>query len=450
MTKAKKILGIFFSLLLVFVLVSCESTPGENPGGDPTPKPNPDEYEFVTPVTDSHKLTQEYAGKDFITDGIGEVEVSQYVDGDTAIFRTKGSHKSVTARFLGVNTPESTYKVEPWGFAASNYTKKALKEAYKIVLQCDHLDERVDTTGKRYLSWVWLISENGDSRLLNLELVEVGLGFNKANSTTKTDVFEKATYDVSMAHVRIYGQKDKEYDYSTESTQISIKDLLETYGTPEAILAQKGKGKKITVSGVVTRMQGNTCCYIQQYDEKSNDYYGLYIYGGFKPITKCAVGNSVVISGTIGFFNGMLQMSSVDNYNIKVRSFAGENPEENINVKDFGSDISNITIQNTNLFGSLIQVSGLKVTGGYNAENGAYTLFAEMNGKRFNVRVDASVALYDENEKLIESYEYFVGKTFESIKGILAYYDNDFNAGTGKYDGVCQLMLLSMKDVVLK
>ena len=171
----KNILKSLLVFLLLFVVVGCtvpggNTNGGNNQGGNQNQNPFEDNYDYKTPETDKLKLTEDYKGKDFIQDGIGEVTISQFVDGDTANFRTKNG-KNFTARFLGVNTPESTYKVEPWGFAASKHTKNVLKNAYKIVLQCDDINDRVDSTGERYLSWVWLIDENGDSRLLNLELV---------------------------------------------------------------------------------------------------------------------------------------------------------------------------------------------------------------------------------------------------------------------------------------
>ena len=214
------ILKSLLVFLLVFVLVGCTggNGGGNQGGGNQGGNENPfeDNYDYKTPETDKLKLTEDYEGKDFIKDGIGEVTISQFVDGDTANFRTKNG-KNFTARFLGINTPESTYKVEPWGFAASKHTKNALKNAYKIVLQCDDINDRVDSTGERYLSWVWLIDENGDSRLLNLELVELALAKAKANDTTLADVFVKAVYDVTMARCRIYGyENDPDYDYSKE------------------------------------------------------------------------------------------------------------------------------------------------------------------------------------------------------------------------------------------
>ena len=184
----KNIFKYFLLFLLVFILAGCEFTQQhtheyvngkcECGATDPDYDPFNDTYNYVTPQTDALKLTDAWEGKDFVKDGIGEVTVSQFVDGDTAHFKTKSGEK-ITCRFSGVNTPESTYKVEPWGFAASSFTKSKLKNAYKIVLQSEDMSERFDSTGERYLTWVWLISEDGDSRLLNLELVEVALAKQK-------------------------------------------------------------------------------------------------------------------------------------------------------------------------------------------------------------------------------------------------------------------------------
>ena len=127
----KNILKYFLLFLLVFILAGCDQShthsyvDGKCECGEEDPNYDPfaDTYNYVTPETDALKLSASWEGKDFVKDGIGEVTVSQFVDGDTAHFKTKNGEK-VTVRFSGVNTPESTYKVEPWGFAASKYTKK--------------------------------------------------------------------------------------------------------------------------------------------------------------------------------------------------------------------------------------------------------------------------------------------------------------------------------------
>ena len=46
-----------------------------------------------------------------------------YVDGDTTHIETANLGYTVKIRYLGINTPESTSEIEPWGLTASNYNK---------------------------------------------------------------------------------------------------------------------------------------------------------------------------------------------------------------------------------------------------------------------------------------------------------------------------------------
>ena len=444
----KNIFKFFLIFLLIFVVASCDQTnPDDNPGNNTG---TVDNYTYVTPETDKLKLTADWEGKDFITDGIGEVEVSQFVDGDTTNFRnTKGNKSTFTVRYLGINTPESTYKVEPWGFAASKYTKQQLKAAHKIVLQCDDINERVDSTGERYLAWVWLIDENGDSRLLNLELVEMALAKVKANDTSLAEVFNKAVLDVTFNRCRIYGyQNDPDYDYSKESQSMSLKEIRETYGTKEAIKNELEKGKKVVVSGVVTRLIGITACYIQQYDVESNEYYGIYIYGGYSVQSAFEVGNTIVIEGKIGYYNGSLQITDVKP---KVKTFAPSNVDEIINI-NYVEDKTTITVDNYQVMGDLIKVTDLKVTGGDDADSNAFTIYTsyvDKNGvtQKLDVRVDNNTNLVGPDGQRITSYQYFSGKTIKELVAQVSYFDYNIE---DNYDGYVQLMLCSYNDIVLE
>ena len=195
----KKLSVLLFCIVCVFAIVGCDTTGGNK---NENTKYTSDTYPWPTTQTDSLKLTKDYAGKDFITDGIGEVSnVVRYVDGDTTVFKLANG-KEVTIRYNGVNTPESTYRIEPWGYAASRYNKKlfadALAKGAKIVLEAEPNSDRVDTTGTRYLAWIWLVFPNGDSRLVNLELAELGYGLVKNASGTQYEKnFNDAMYDIS-------------------------------------------------------------------------------------------------------------------------------------------------------------------------------------------------------------------------------------------------------------
>lgn len=76
------------------------------------------------------------------------------------------------------------------------------------------------------MAWVWFVYPDGDSRLLNLELAEYGYAYVKsADGTQYSKYFTDAIFDISIKKLRIYGEIDKDYDYSTEAKEMSIKKL---------------------------------------------------------------------------------------------------------------------------------------------------------------------------------------------------------------------------------
>jgi len=82
---------------------------------------------------------------------LSSATVVRIVDGDTAVFRlSNGTQEKV--RFIGVDTPESTTKIEPYGKAAAAYTAKKLKVGSKVYLEQDV--EPRDRYG-RLLAYVW-------------------------------------------------------------------------------------------------------------------------------------------------------------------------------------------------------------------------------------------------------------------------------------------------------
>ena len=69
-----------------------------------------------------------------------EVTVANFVDGDTVHFnvpKTISEDGVLKARFLGVNTPESTGKVEEYGKTASLFTRGILENATSILIESD-------------------------------------------------------------------------------------------------------------------------------------------------------------------------------------------------------------------------------------------------------------------------------------------------------------------------
>ena len=245
-------------------LHDCKYYKGQCTCGKLEPSSGPvDEDNIPTPYTDSLKLTANYIGKNFSNDGIGEVVLASSTDGDTAIF--KDNNRNITVRFNGVNTPESTYKLEPWGVAASKFTKGKLENAEKIVLQTDTLKtNRFDSTGERYLAWVWYLPKGGSEfRLLNLEIIENSFSASKASGMMYADVLLEADMAVQKQNIRIWNKdvQDPDYDYSDAGKYMTLKELRDNYdGYTDSHI-------KVVVRGVVARKIGPFSAYIQQQED---------------------------------------------------------------------------------------------------------------------------------------------------------------------------------------
>ena len=180
--------------LLIFLLVALFSLQLMSCGGENNEEKEPpvNSTEIVDYVEET-KLTASITGKEFQRDGMGEVKLLQAIDGDT-IHVTDSTGTILKLRFLGINTPESTAKVEPWGVTASAFTKGIVNNAVSIVLESDGNKTNLDGYG-RYLVWVWYkATETADYRLLNLELVQEGLSPSNNNSDSKryAEVIAKA------------------------------------------------------------------------------------------------------------------------------------------------------------------------------------------------------------------------------------------------------------------
>ena len=163
MNKLSKILILLLVIvMLVGTFVACGPTPdtGSDSGsGDTNTNTNTDtsggeEPEFV-----------DYASQLKFNPDSGKkwayVTVKSYIDGDTTHFfidKDEISEGFIKARYLGINTPESTGVVEPWGKKASNYTKTQLKKAESIkngiIVESDTDGWDLDSTGGRYLLWI--------------------------------------------------------------------------------------------------------------------------------------------------------------------------------------------------------------------------------------------------------------------------------------------------------
>lgn len=326
--------------VLILVLTGCEQ--------DTTPEEI--DTNLYTTYTDGLEMDFTYEGLDFIANGVGEVTLSRCTDGDTAQF-TNGS-TTFAVRFLGIDTPESTYRIDPWGKAASAYTCDKLTNAETIVLEAE--EERTDGNG-RYLAWVWY-----DGRLLNLELIEEAYSNAKGATGTK---YEDIIYDAELGTQdkdrRIWGEDDPDYDYSLEGQQISIEEL--------ATNPEEYEGTKVVVQGVVAAEVG-----VHPYLVDENGY-GIYIYLGFSNSYSIEPGNEIRIEGlSLTFYEdqetGSPQLVGFLKSNIELISEGNVVTPREISVVDITTDD----------IGSLLSFQNLEVTEIYHStDSGNYSITTE-------------------------------------------------------------------------
>ena len=76
-------------------------------------------------------------------------QLKNYVDGDTTHFWADvDSTGVVKARYLAINTPESTGRIEEYGKQASKFTKEKLKNATSILIESDDDKWNTDANGR--------------------------------------------------------------------------------------------------------------------------------------------------------------------------------------------------------------------------------------------------------------------------------------------------------------
>ncbi len=229
------------------------------------------EYELNTDETDQLTLNRSYEGTTLENDGIEEVSLISCEDGDTAVFDSVNGQ--IRVRFLGIDTPEASYKYDPWGFQATQFTCEKLYEASTLVIEQDDAAGPVDNYG-RTLGYVWY-----DGRLLNLEVLEQAYSLAVGVEKLKyADAFLAAQEHASLTNQRVYGEEDPLYDYSASGTDMTIEEIVKNY--EDNIL------KSVNVEGIITRKLGS-----HVYIEK--DGYGVFVYTGYETSAKLAVGNEV-------------------------------------------------------------------------------------------------------------------------------------------------------------
>lgn len=456
-----KLLTLLLALtLIVGCLASCDMLEGLfNPPEGPGPGP-----EELGPIVDyvADVKFNEFSGRAYC-----EATVRTYVDGDTTHFDVPASVSAnglLKARYLGVNTPESTGQIEPWGEKASDYTKNKLTNATSIIIESDTATWNHDSTGERYLVWVWYKDATmTDYRCLNLELLQEGLGKSSKSSDTVYAEVCNTIISQSVAH-KLYAfgnEKDPDFYYGS-AIPLTLKELKTNIASYT--------NKIVSFEGVVVRASGQTS-YVEEYDEETGIYYGIQVYFGYNLDSEGVSilskgGNRVRIVGSVQYYEtgGTYQISDIKynafkpdaDTNIKLISQnnpvsyeemdaktllsgkktvemieRGEDDEETITTKSF--DVGFLKMH------SSIVMKGLTITDLYTTTNetssnkGAISITCRAaDGTEITVR---TVVLLDAQGNVISQSAFPKGSVI-NVKGIV-----------DVYDGVYQVKLFSIEHV---
>ena len=438
----KRILSCFLTVLFVFgCLCGCGAQ-----GQEPTQTtPN----KTATPTEATLPQLRDYAGEIVLNLNSEtvkeEVTVKTFIDGDTVHFNVSPKVNPsgvLKGRFLAINTPESTGKIEEYGKAASAFTRQKLESATSIIIESDDEKWNADSTGDRYLIWVWYrTDESHPYRNLNIEILQEGLAI--ANSSANNRYGSVCTAAINQARAYKYnvhsGQKDPDFFYG-DAIELTLKELRTNISDYN--------GMKVAFSGVITMNDGGSV-YIEDFDEETGLYYGISVYYGYglpgAGLNILSMGNRSRIVGTVQYYEvgGTYQVSG-----LSYRQMVPDDPGNIQKISDghspayvptdadtfANSTVSIVQETGTKEFpyaelamSTSIEMKGLTVESVYttdnqnSASNGAMTLTCVSDGITVLVR---TTVLYDENNALItaDAYE---GKSID-VRGIVDYYDGTY------------------------
>ena len=450
-----KLLTISLALMLSFTFFAC------------TERNNSSSDDIIDPVNYVSQLKLDLNSATAKT----EATVKIYIDGDTTHFNVPESVVQggvLKARYLAINTPESTGKVEPYGKVASDFTKSKLKEATSIILESDNSTWNADSTGTRYLVWIWYkTATSSEYRNLNLEILQNGLCI--GNSTLNNIYGETCMSALNQAKamkLNLYSGKEDPTFYYGEAIPMTLKELR--------LNMTDYLQKTVAVEGVITRFY-NDGVYFEEYDEESDMYFGMYAYysksASARILDLMEIGNRVRLVGTVTEFQSSYQISGLiyDKYkpdslgNCKllsqgneasyrvttVEDYLGkkditvyvpdeENPEQTVE-KQLTFDYAELALYTT------VTVNNLRITKTYATKsenqlsNGAVTITCDYNGKTITVR---TMPFKDENKELIGKDYYTIGKTI-NVRGVIEYYVPE-----GQTNGTYQIKVYKLSDVI--
>ena len=363
-----------------------------------------------------------------------EVTMKRHIDGDTTHFIDPigiSADGIIKARYLAVNTPESTGRIEEWGQAASKFTQGKLESAHSILIESNDDSWNKDGNG-RFLVFVWYKpTADAEWRNLNIELLQNGLA---AGSSPMDTIYGTtavaATNQATVEKLHCFSQKkDPDYPYG-EAESITLKELRLNY--------EQYLQKKVAFEGVVTYYSANTA-YVEEVDAETGMTFGIQIFDGYNNELinneVLEVGNRVRVVGYVTEYFGTLQVSDLkynayrpkDPANTWILSTGNDFEATEKTVSEFNADVSVLYGEETytNKYHKMalstsISIKNLKVVSTRTtASNGYITVKCQdANGNQIDVRVEG---IKDSNGNTVTE-QYFEGQTIDVV-GIIDFFN---------------------------
>lgn len=427
----------------------------------------------------SVKLNLDYANRTFASDGVEQVTLKTCIDGDTAHFypvskTPVGGLDYIKARFYGIDTPESTGKVQPYGRGASDYTKAALTTAGKsgtIVLSSPSTAygaPSADSTGSRYVSLVWINPSVKNAPfdqlyLLNLMIVQDGWSWvkNVLDMPSYSDTFYAAESQANDYKLNLFSGKPDPRFNAGNYQDVSLLELKKEVelSMADSTHTNAYDNANVRVLGTVAGFSNNVL-YIEDFclytdadgnpltDSSGNptgagEYAGINIFVGMAAIpskyttinTYISVCGNAYDSANFGFqiSGATFPTLSYSDTDAKVLIKAEDNVEEHsLYTFSYTAAQLNAIATNTSFVYPCLNCNvslsdNLVVTGGYVSEDGEITLNFGLSYSiylTFQIKPDPS-----DTTTLWKSYTSFVGHAIK-VKGVFTYHKS---ASNGKY-----------------
>ncbi len=422
-------------MLLSLALVGCDKTPDQ-----------PEHVDYATSIAlDMNSTTAKI-----------EATVHMFIDGDTTHFNVPNEIVSggvLKARYIAINTPESTGKIEPWGNEAAQFTREKLEGADSIILESDTDTWNVDSTGERRVVWIWYRTKGETTyRNLNIEILQNGyaLASNSAGNRYGQICMDAIAQAKKEKLVVYSNEKDPDFPYG-DPTHIPLSVIrlnIEDYYY-----------NNVYFEGTIVQDDGGTI-YVEDYDEATGMYYGITAYYGTSGLPAqglelIRVGNRVRLVGVVTYFEGgdIWQISDLyydpwEPDDPRCLEFVSSGHTGAYPVTDVETFLGKktITVDGQEVeydyaalaLNTSIAMNGLKVTDVYTTHNGgsndgAMTLTCTVDGKTVTVR---TTILKDADGKVVTA-DFFRDQTI-NVKGVIEEYD-------GKY----QIKVFSLTDVTI-